>query len=192
MKKREINLPDYDSKADILYRDYKEFMDLMSNNPDEVTNEEFCRAAMLKIFYNIHTKVASKLTAFQVDTLIKKLGFAIQSESKHQPIIEYNKVKYGFIHFAEIEYGELVDLEACLRANDKIALTSILYRPIVGKIKKTYDKNGEEVLLYNIEPYETMDFELFKNISLDIIDGYEKLFTKSFSDLRNHIQSFTA
>ena len=66
-------------------------------------------------------------------------------------------------------------MEACIKENNKIALTSILYRPIVKQNK----------LDYIIEPYNSYDADRFSNITLDIIEGYEKLFMKSYNDLRS-------
>ena len=180
---KEINLPDYNSKADILYRDYYEFVEFIQKHPEESLSGEFCIAVILRIFYSIHSNTANTLSAFQVDTLMKKVDTAIKTDSEFQPIIEYKKVKYGFIpSFKDITYGELVDMEACIKENNKIALTSILYRPIVKQNK----------LDYIIEPYNSYDADRFSNITLDIIEGYEKLFMKSYNDLSNHILSFTA
>ena len=90
-------------------------------------------------------------------------------------------VQYGFIpNFGDITSGELIDIEDCYERQDFISLTAILYRPLIGGINKI----GE----YVIEDYNGYDSK-FKNVSLDVVEGYMSLFTKSFLTLNHCILS---
>lgn len=201
-RKSEVSLPNYISKKDIFYRDYKGFEKEISGKDIEKISEEELVYIILDYFYSMTRRTANTLTAFQIDLLVKKLQQALSTKSKFEPIITYNKVKYGFIpDWTKINFAELVDMETCLKNDDYISLMSILYRPIVEKryvikiplyfldiiIKTPFIKR----IGYAIEEYKGYNEELFNNVTLDVVDNFKEVFTKSKEDLRKHTQSST-
>ena len=182
-RKSEVSLPNYISKKDIFYRDYKGFEKEISGKDIGKISEEELVYIILDYFYSMTRRTANTLTAFQIDLLVKKLQQALSNKSKFEPIITYNKVKYGFIpDWTKINFAELVDMETCLKNDDYISLMSILYRPIIktNKLKE-----------YTIEDYKGYNEELFNNVTLDVVDNFKEVFTKSKEDLRKHTQSST-
>lgn len=177
--KIEIDVPYYKSKSDLYFRDYEKFLQVI----DENKTEDEIIFDILNIFYNITRKTAKKLQYKQIEFLVKKINDIINCEkSEFKPIITYNKKQYGFIpNFSDITYLELIHLEELYNKKDFIGLTSILYRPIKGRIKK----NGE----YEIDEYERPDSELFKNITYDVVEGYLELFTRASESLNLYMKS---
>lgn len=179
---KDIVVKNYVSKADIKYKDFLEFSKIIEGG-DEV-DETFLSMRILKIFYGLDTKTIRALKQDQVEKLLSKVATVIQlPTSPFKNIIEMGGIKYGFIpNFSDITAGELIDIEDCNKRQDHYQLTSILYRPIKGDI----DKFGR----YEIEEYKAYN-DLFKDVSLDIIEGYMSLFTKSFQTLSQPIHSST-
>ena len=170
----ELNVKNYVSRADIKYRDYAEFITLLENGGE--IDEVFLSNRILKIFYGLDTKTVRALKQGQLDELLEKISTVIAlPESQFKNIIDMGGVTYGFIpNFSEITAGESIDLDDCLERKDFYQLTSILYRPLKG----TIDKFGR----YEIEEYKGTN-DKFKDVTLDIIEGYLRLFTKSFQTL---------
>ena len=140
---------------------------------------------ILKVFYNIDLKDARKLKEAESTLLLEKINKVLgEPVSQFNNVIVMGGVQYGFIpNFQEITTGELIDLDATLADEDFISLTSILFRPIVGEINKL----GQ----YRIEEYKGYD-QKFKDVSLDIVEGYMTLFTKSYQHLNHSTQESTA
>lgn len=177
-----LNLKNYISRADVKYKDFVAFTNLLENN-DEI-DEIFLSNRILKIFYGLDIKTIRSLKQTQIDDLLERFSKVIEMpESPFRNVIIMNGIKYGFVpNFGEITAGELIDIEDCYARKDFYQLTSILYRPIVGKI----DNLGR----YTIEDYKGYN-DKFKDITLDIIEGYMSLFTKSFQTLSLTILSST-
>jgi len=179
MKKTEINLPNYQSKKDILFRDFIRFKDLVDINA--TTDGDNVRAityAILSVFYSISKKTGDKLQASQVSQLVELVNIALSKEAIFEPVITYQNKRYGFLNFDKITFAELVDLEDCYKEDKLIELTSIVYRPIKG----TINKKGE----YEIEEYQGYD-DTFANVTLDIVEGYMKVFQTASQTLKASI-----
>lgn len=177
-----LNLTDYRTKADVKYRDMVEFK---KSIPDDLNMEDmdtnFLMMRILKVFYDINPNVARQLKQEQIEILVDKIYNIIQQpEATFKNIIHVGDKPYGFIpNFQDITVGELIDLDEMLKQQDIIALTSILYRPIIGNI----NSKGE----YQIEEYNGYDKELFKDVTWDIVEGYMGLFTRSIQELSHLI-----
>lgn len=172
-----LNLRDYNSKADIKYKDFMEFSELLKSGDD--IDELFLSKRILKIFYGLDLKMIRLLKQQQINILLDKISKVMEMEIKFKNIINYKGIQYGFIpNFSDITAGELIDIEDCYKNNDFISLTSILYRPIIGKI----DNLGR----YKIEEYKVYN-DIFSEVTLDIIEGYISLFTKSFQLLSHDL-----
>jgi hypothetical protein len=174
---------EYKSKSDVLYRDFVEFRRSIPENAEDI-DLNFLSMRILKVFYGIDLKDARKLKEAESTVLLENINKALgEPVNEFKNIIVMGGVQYGFIpNFQEITTGELIDLDATLANEDFISLTSILFRPIVGEINKL----GQ----YRIEPYNGYD-DKFKDVSLDIVEGYMSLFTKSFHHLKPLIKEST-
>lgn len=184
MKTKEIILKDYQTRSDIKYSDFVSFIESVGGDVEAVETD-FITMRILKVFYNLGPKDARLLKQSQVELLITKiLNVLQQPKGEMKNIIEMNGIKYGLIpNFSEVTMGELIDLDELYREKDFIKLTSILYRPIIGEINGV----GE----YNIEEYDGYD-DKFKDITLDIIEGYLGFFQKSFQILSHTTQVVTS
>ena len=177
----DIVVKNYNERSDILYRDFDEFTKLLESGGDNI-DAQFLTNRILKIFYGMDTKTSRKLKQDQIDKLLEKITTVLSlPETSFKNIITMDGIQYGFIpNFSNITSGELIDIEDCYGRGNYSELTSILYRPLVGKINKL----GQ----YQIEEYKGYD-DKFKNISLDVVEGYMSLFTKSFLTLNHSILS---
>lgn len=181
MKTKELIVKDYQTKADIKYSDFEQLTKSLEGQNLEDIDPNFLTMRILKIFYNISPTEARKLKQEQVDLLVGKIGLILnQPKSELKTIIEMNGKQYGLIpKFVDITAGELIDLDELYREKNFIGLTSILYRPIIGNINKIGEYQIEEYTGYN---------DKFKNISLDIVEGYMSFFTKSYQILNQATQ----
>lgn len=177
VKEKTIKVKDYQTKADMRYADFSEFVKAIPEVADE-WNDAFLTMRILKIFYNINPKDGRNLKQEQTDLLLDKVQHVLNlPKSEFRNVIEMGDKLYGFIpNFSKITTGELIDIEDRFRESDFISLTSILYRPIIGEI----DRLGQ----YEIEPYDGYDNK-FKDVSLDIVEGYLDFFQKSYQQLSN-------
>ena len=175
--KQELIMKNYSKRSDILYSDFDTFTKLLESGGENI-DAQFLTNRILKIFYGLDTKTARRLKQDQVDKLLEKITTVLAlPETPFKNIITMGGIQYGFIpNFGDITSGELIDIEDCYERQDYVSLTAILYRPLIGNINKL----GE----YVIEDYNGYD-DKFKNISLDVVEGYMSLFTKSFLTL-NH------
>lgn len=173
MKTKELNVKDYQSRSDIKYSDFLDFTQSLNGEDIEEIDPNFLTMRILKVFYNIGPKDARLLKQHQVEILVNKIATVMMlPKGEMKNIIEMNGVKYGLIpDFSDITVGELIDLDEMYKEKDFIKLTSILYRPIKGEINNI----GE----YNIEDYKGCD-DKFKDVSLDIVEGYMDFFYKSY------------
>lgn len=178
----QIKLKDYRTKEDILYIDYIKLQDSIMGLEGELTqlDVDFINKMCLTIFYTIDSKFMRKLTFEQIEDLVSRINNIISlPKSSHQMLFEMDGKTYGFIpNFSQITSGELIDMDDCLKNNNIIELTSILYREVIGKV----NKKGE----YKIKKYEGFDRK-FEKVSLNIVEGYMELFTQSYLLLKNYI-----
>ncbi len=181
MKTKELIIKDYQTRADVKYSDFVKFIESIEGQDVDSIDPNFLTMRILKVFYDINPKDARNLKQAQLEMLINKITIVLaQPKSEMKNIIEMNGIKYGLIpNFADITAGELFDLDEMYREKDFIKLTSILYRPIVGEINNI----GE----YNIGEYEGYD-DKFKEIGLDIVEGYMDFFLKSYQILNQPTQ----
>lgn len=179
---KQLNVKNYLTKEDMRYTDYVEFVELCKGDLIDM-DLQFLTNRTLKIFYDISPKDIRLLQFEQIDLLINKCNAVISlPESPFKNIILMGGKEYGFFNMSEATAGELIDLDACMDAHDIVSLTSIVYRPIIGKV----NSKGE----YRIEPYSGYD-QKFKDVSLSIVEGYLSFFLKSCEILRvdTHIYS---
>lgn len=183
-RSNQITMKRYKTKADVRYVDIKEYIDLVKDNDIESIDIDFLCQRMMKIFYNINPKELRAMMQSEVVELIQDINVIMADDNiEFKNIIEMNGVKYGFIpNFSEITAGELIDLDDCYKNDDMVSATSILYRPIVGKV----DKVGK----YRIEPYTGYDNK-FKDVTWDIVTGYRALFQRSLQILSHLTDSST-
>lgn len=177
-----LNLKDYKTKADMLFKDFDEFQGLIKEGNE--VDVEFLERRILKIFYGIDLKTMRKLSLPQIEVLIKKINDVLTlPQSKRLNIIEMDGVQYGFIpDFDKCTAGELIDMDDCFTNKDFISLTSILYRPLIGSI----NKKGE----YKITEYEGYD-KRFDKVNLEVVEGYMSFFLSSFQQLNQLMNSST-
>ena len=182
----EIKLKDYRSKEDILYTDFIKLQDSIMSLGEVPTqlDIDFINKMVLQIFYTIDSKFMRKLTFEQIEDLVGKVNAVLSlPKSSHQMLFEMSGITYGFIpNFSLITSGELIDLDDCLKNNNIVELTSILYREVIGKV----NKKGE----YKIKDYEGFDRK-FEKVSLNIVEGYMELFIESFNLLKNFTHTST-
>lgn len=183
---KKIVLRDYQSKSDILFKDFQEFSKIQEEmGIDDITSmdEQFLQNRLLKIFYNINPSDQRLLQQSQIELLVNKLLVVIsQPKSEFKNIIIIGDKKYGFIpNFEKITSGELIDLDSYLLDKNYIGIISILYRPIIGDI----NKKGE----YRIEEYKGDNSKEFEFLTLDIVEGCIELFTNSYQTLKATIQN---
>lgn len=164
----------YKTKHDVVYKDLQSFNSFYEDNKD---NEEFLTQKMLLIFYGIRHKNYLSMKVEEITKLSNELSYVLALPTpEFQPIIEHEGKKYGFIpDFNDITAAELIDLTNILENEDFQSLTSILYRPIVGKVTK----DGK----YNIGEYNGYT-DNFANVSQYIVDGYMNFFDKSLLQLQ--------
>ena len=143
---QKIKLKDYKRSSDILYKDYISLIDSIKDiDPDTITTTEtnFINKRVLKIFYDIDSKLMRQLTLQQIDLLVSKINEILkQDKPELKRLFEYDGKLYGFIpNFSECNSGEIIDAEDCYNSDKIIELTSILYREVEGKV----NKKGENV-----------------------------------------------
>lgn len=178
---KQLILKDYQSKADIVFSEFQEFtkiQDEMDMNNITELDEQFLQNRLLKIFYNINPSDQRDLQQSQIELLVNKLLTILQGpKSKFKNIVVISDEKFGFIpDFEKITAGELIDMDAYLKDKNFVALTALLYRPLIGEI----NKKGE----YRVEDYKGENIEKFKFVTLDVIEGYMELFTTSYQILK--------
>ena len=182
----DIKLKDYRTKSDILYTDFIKLQESITSLDDELTQLglDFINKMVLSIFYTIDSKFMRRLTFEQIEELVGRINnILVMPKSDLKMLFEMDGITYGFIpNFSEITSGELIDMDDCLKQNNYIELTSILYREVIGKV----NKKGE----YRIKEYEGYDRK-FEKVSLDIVEGYMDFFMKSYQILKNNIPTST-
>lgn len=170
MTTKQLTIKNYLSKADMRYADYAEFNDLCKGDLTQM-DVQFLTNRTLKIFYDISPKDVRNLKLDQVDLLINKVNSVLSHpESVFKNVIYMDGIAYGFFNMSEATAGELIDMDDCVKNSNYSGLTSIVYRKLIGKI----NPRGE----YRIEPYTGFD-DKFKDISLDIVEGYLGFFLKA-------------
>lgn len=180
MKEKTLNITAYSTKSQIKYSQFMQLNDLVDN---EEIDELFLQNRILNIFFNLQPKDIRLIKQKDIDSLLANINYVInQPISEFSRLIEMDGVTYGFLpNFADITAGELIDIDDCQERNDIISLTSILYRPIIGKVNKL----GE----YQIEEYKGYT-DNFKNVSLDVVEGYLSFFEQSFQILNHSTTPF--
>jgi len=175
-----LDLKDYKTKADMLFKDFDEFQSLIKEGDN--IDVKFLERRILKIFYGIDLKTMRKLSLHQIELLIAKINLVLtQPESKRLNIIQMDGIQYGFIpNFDDCTAGELIDMDDCLDNKDFISLTSIVYRPIIGNV----NKKGE----YKIAEYDGYN-KLFERVNLEVVEGYMSFFWSSFHQLNQLMNS---
>jgi len=172
----EIAIPNYRSKRDLLYVDYKTFCD--GAEAIDVSDSSALVLLILRSFYSISKKTALTLNAKQITILVDNVNKAIKEDSGGlDSIITFEGKRYGFLNFEEITLGALFDLDRCYKDNDMISLMSICYRPLKGKLTKAG---------YEIEEYIGYNSETFARIDLKTVQSVSTFFTKSFQILKNY------
>lgn len=160
------------NKSDLKYSQVIEYTSLVKEGQEDI-DLDFLLTRMLKIFYNINPKELRDYKQTELNQMVDDINTILQQPiSEFMNVIEMDGIKYGFIpNFSEITAGELIDIESLHKDNKLEELTSILYRPIIGKINKL----GQ----YKIEDYKGYDSK-FKDVSYDIVEGYMSFFVTSY------------
>ena len=151
--KIEVNIPE--NLNDITLGQYQEFLKI-----EEPTEED-----ILKVFLGLDLKGLGKIKASDVDKYANHITTLFQQEPKHQLKFILKGIEYGFIpNLDEITYGENKDVTSYLNDWDSMhKAMSVLYRPVVTKLKDRY----------TIEPYEgTHKYsETMKQMPLGVVMG---------------------
>lgn len=186
---KQLVLRDYKTKADILFSDFETWANIQDemdmSNITEI-EEQFLQNRLLKIFYGINPSDQRDLQQSQIEMLVNKILLLLtQPKSKFKNIITIGDETFGFIpNFEDITGGELIDMDNHLKDKNFVALTALLYRPLIG----TINKKGE----YRIEEYKGENIDKFKYVTLDVVEGYMELFTTSYQILKAITQTSMA
>ena len=173
--KEPLNLKNYQTKEDILWKDMRELERIIETFGEEDT--DLLSRRTCAIFYGIDEKTYRILTLEQIDLLVNTIMTILKGpKSELQNQIEMDGIKYGFIpNFEKITAGELIDLDTLLQEGEFTKIASILYRPIISNA----NKSGE----YLIEPYSGYD-DKFEMINLQVIEGFVTFFLNASQQLK--------
>lgn len=170
--KIEVNIPE--DLNDITLGQYQEFLKI-----EEPTEED-----ILKVFLGLDLKGLGKIKASDVDKYANHITNIFQQEPQHQLKFILKGIEYGFIpNLDEITYGENKDVTSYLNDWDSMhKAMSVLYRPVVTKLKDRY----------TIEPYEgTHKYsETMKQMPLGVVMGSMVFFYNLTNELLKAIPSY--
>lgn len=145
--------------SEIKLKDYVRFMNVVKGSNDA----EFINQKMVECFCGIDLKDVAKIQLNDLDELVIHFNKLFDKKDKFKNRFTLNGVEYGFIpNLDKITNGEYMDIDSNISdVNNYHILMGIMYRPITESYK---DK-------YRIEPYDSdkIDFEIFKELTLDIL-----------------------
>jgi hypothetical protein len=155
--KVDIKIPT--SLREIPLRSYQQYLKVVKESNDE----EFIAHKFINIFLGLSLNEAYKVSAKDVNRLIKHLTKILSEQPKFQNRFKMGDIEFGFIPDLEnISWGEYIDLENNLQSweNYHIAM-AVMYRPIINTYKDTYE----------IQEYDAREeyIEAMKLAPLDVV-----------------------
>ena len=147
------------SLSEIRLKDYVRFMNVVKGSNDA----EFINQKMVECFCGIDLKDVAKISLSDLDGLVEHFNKLFETKGEFKEKFVLNGVKYGFIpNLDKITNGEYMDIDSNISdVNNYHVLIGIMYRRITGEFENKYE----------IEDYDSdkIDFEIFKDVTLDIV-----------------------
>lgn len=137
----------------------KQWLDLKKILQVENDNEDFIKLALISILCKISIDNVKKLPLKDFEEISLQMLELIKSSEdvEFQKTFKLNDVDYGFIpNLDECTAGEYIDMDTYCNGKDEdiVNAMTVMYRPIIAKVKDNYrikpynesEKNHEEML----------------------------------------------
>jgi len=170
--KVEIKIPT--SLSEIPLRSYQQYLKVIKESNDE----EFIAHKFLNIFLGLSLNEAYKISAKDVNRLIKHLTKILTTAPEFKHRFKMGDIEFGFIPDLEnISWGEYIDIENNLQSweNYHIAM-AVMYRPIIDTYKDTYkiqeyDAREEYIEMMKLAPLDVVisSSVFFWNLEVDLL-----------------------
>jgi hypothetical protein len=165
-------------QSEIKLSQYLRYLQVVKDNADD---ETFICIQMVAIFCNLDVKDVMKIPVNDFAEIVQTISKVLDEPQQLVRTFKLNKIEYGFIpNFDKITLGEHATIDTLLGNTDNLALMmSVLYRPITKRA----------LPFYAIEPYDGDETkaELFKDVTLDIVNGSMLFFWTLSKELLSNI-----
>jgi hypothetical protein len=132
----QLNITVPTNLSEITLRQYKHFLKIQKN----VDDESFLNAKIVEIFCNMKLEDVMRLKFKDSEHIVSKLTEMFEQKPNLVTNFKLNNINYGFHpQLDDLTLGEYIDLDTFIGDWENIEKAmSVLYRPIVNKIKDKY------------------------------------------------------